>query len=70
MTDTERLQKAIAFHDFAARYMLDAIAALLEATDFDATPTEQHKARDAVRRDLQTAYRALEQAQILKEVDE
>ena len=70
MTDTERLQNAIVFHDFAARYMLDAVAALLEATDFDATPIERRKARDAAMRDLQTAYRALEQAQIVKVVDE
>ena len=69
MSDTERLQNAIVFHDFAARYMLDAVAALLEATDFDATPIERHKARDAARRDLQTAHRALEQAQMVKVVD-
>lgn len=70
MTDTEKLQRAIAFHDFAARYMLDAVAALLEATDFDATPTDRHKARDVAKRDLLTAYKALEQAQLVKVVDE
>lgn len=70
MTDTERIQNALVFHDFAARYMLDAVAALLEATDFDATPVERHKARDVAKRDLQTAYRALEQAQIVRVVDE
>lgn len=70
MIDTEKLQNAIVFHDFAARYMLDAVAAMLEATDFDATPIERHRARDAAMRDLQTAYRALEQAQIVKGMDE
>ena len=69
MSEIERLQNAIVFHDFAARYMLDAVAALLKATDFDANPAERHKARDAAKRDLQTAYRALEQAQMVKEVD-
>lgn len=70
MTATDELQNAFVFHDFAARYMLDAVAALLEATDFDATPTERHKARDVAKRDLLTAYRALGQAQMVKVVDE
>ena len=70
MTDAEKLETALVFHDFAARYILDAVAALLEATDFDATPSERHKARDVAKRDLQTAYRALGQAQIVKVVDE
>ena len=62
MNDIEKLQNALV-------YMLDAVAALLEATDFDVTPAERHKARDVAKRDLQTAYRALEQAQIMKGVD-
>ena len=66
MTDIEKLQNALVFHDYAARYMLDAVAALLEATDFDATPAERHKARDVAKRDLLTAYEALGQAQIMK----
>lgn len=70
MTDTERLQNALVFHDFAARCMLDAVASLLEATDFDANPAQKHKARDVAKRDLQTVYRALEQAQMVKVVDE
>ena len=70
MNDIEKLQNALVFHDFAARCMLDAVASLLEATDFDATPTERYKARDVAKRDLQTAYRALEQAQMVKVVDE
>lgn len=69
MTDIEKLQNALVFHDFAARYMLDAVAALLEATDFDANPAERHKARGVAKRDLQTAYRALEQAQMVKVVE-
>ena len=69
MTDIEKLQNALMFHDYAALYMLDAVAALLEATNFDATPAERHKARDVAKRDLQTAYRALGQAQMVKEVD-
>lgn len=69
MTDIEKLQNALVFHDFAARCMLDAVASLLEATDFDANPAEKHKARDVAMRDLQTAYMALEQAQMVKEVD-
>ena len=69
MTDIEKLQNALVFHDFAARYMLDAVAALLSATDFNATPAEKHKARSAAVQDIQTAYRALEQAQLIKEVD-
>lgn len=70
MTDIEKLQNALVFHDFSARYMFDAVAALLEATDFDANPAERHKARGVAKRDLQTAYRALEQAQMVKAVDE
>lgn len=70
MTDIEKLQNALVFHDFAARCMLDAVASLLEATDFDANPAQKHKARDVARRDLQTAYMALEQAQMVKVVDE
>lgn len=70
MSKVERLQNAIVFHDFAARYMLDAAVALLEATDFDVNPAERHKARDVAKRDLQTARRALEQAQVVKVVDE
>ena len=69
MTDIEKLQNALVFHDFAVRYLLDAVVALLKATDFDATPPERHKARDVAKRDLQTAYRALEQAQMVKVVD-
>ena len=70
MTGTERIQNALVFHDFAARYMLDAVAALLKATDFDATPAERHKARDTAKLNLQTACKALEQAQMVKVVDE
>ena len=70
MSDADKLKNALVFHDFAARYILDAVAALLEATDFDATPSERHKARDVAKRDIQTAYRALGQAQIVEEVDE
>ena len=70
MSEAEKLRNALVWHDYAARYMLDAIAALLEATDFDATPAERHKARSAVARDVQTACKALEQAQLVKVVDE
>lgn len=70
MTDIEKLQNALVFHNFAALCMLDAIAALLGATKFDASPVEKHKARDVAERDLQTAYKALAQAQMVKAVDE
>lgn len=70
MTDIEKLQNALVFHDFAARCMLDAVAALLKATEFDASPVEKHNARDVAKRDLLTAYRALGQAQMVKVVDE
>ena len=70
MSDAEKQKNALVWHDYAARYMLDAIAALLEATDFDAMPSERHKARDAAKRDMQVAYRALEQAQLVKVVGE
>lgn len=70
MSDAEKLKNALVWHDYAARYMLDAIAALFEATDFDATPAERHKARSVAMRDLQTACKALEQAQLVKVVDE
>lgn len=69
MTDIEKLQNALVFHDFAARCMLDAVASLLEATDFDANPAERHKARGVAKRDLLTAYEALGQAQMVKGVD-
>lgn len=69
MSDAEKLRNALVWHDYAARYMLDAIAALLEATDFDATPALRHKARYVAKRDLQAACKALEQAQVIREVD-
>lgn len=56
-------------HDSAAWYMLDAVASLFIATDFDATPADRHKARDVAKRDLQTAYNALEQAQRIREAE-
>ena len=70
MTDAEKLKAALMRHDYAAWYMLDAISALLEATDFDATPALRHKARYAAKRDLQAACMALEQAQVIREVSE
>ena len=69
MTEAETLQNALVWHDYAVRYTLDAIAALLNATDFDATPSERHKARKAAARDVQIACKALEQAQLVKVVD-
>lgn len=70
MTDNERLHNALVWHDYAARCMIDGIAALLEATDFDAKPAERHKARDVVKRDLKMAYKALEQAQLVQTIKE
>lgn len=70
MRDTEKLKNALVWHDYAARSMIDAVAALLEATDFDAKPAERHKARSVAKRDLQMAYRALEQAQLVQTIDE
>lgn len=70
MSDTEKLQNALVWHDYAARSMIDAVAALLEATDFDAKPDERHKARSVAKRDLQMAYTALEQAQLVQAITE
>ena len=70
MTDAEKLRDALVFHVYATRCMLDAVAALLEATDFDATPADKRKARNAVKRDLQTACRALEQTAIVHTITE
>lgn len=69
MTEAEKLQAALVWHDYAIRYTFAAIAALLKATDFDATPPERHKARSAAARDVQIASKALEQAQLVKVVD-
>lgn len=70
MTATDELKAALTWHDYAARYLMDGMAALLEATDFDVTPADRHKARNAAKRDLQTAYRALEQANLVQTITE
>lgn len=49
MTDTEKLKNALVWHDYAARSMIDVVAALLEATDFDTKPDERHKARNVAK---------------------
>jgi hypothetical protein len=61
MTDIEK--NVLILHDYAARYMLDAVNSLLIATDFDVTPDKRHKARDVAKHDLQIACEALEQVQ-------
>lgn len=69
MTENERLKNALVWHDYAMRYALDAIAALISATEYNAISDkkvkEWHKARDAAISDCTTAYRALEQAQLV-----
>lgn len=67
-TNYEKLHISLVWHDYAMRYMMDAVGALLEATDFDATPAERHKARGTAARDIVTAHRALEQAQLVQTI--
>lgn len=66
MSDADKLRKALAWHDYAEQYMLDAIADLLTATDFDVTPPGRHEARDRAESDLRKAYKALENARVLR----
>lgn len=70
MTEAEKLRNALVWHDYAARHTLGAVAALLEATDFDVNPVERHAARNVVKRHLQMAYKALEQAQLVQTIEE
>ena len=68
MTDMDRLRNSLTWHDYAIRYLMDGIAALLEATDFDATPADRHKARGAAANDVAIAMRALDQAQLVQTI--
>lgn len=70
MSEADKLKNALVWHDYAMRCVLDGMAALLAATDFDANPAERHKARSAAVRDVQTAHRAIEQAQVVREIEE
>ncbi len=63
MTEYEKLCMVIVWHDYAIKRLSDGIAALLEATDFDATPAERHEARSVAANDVVLAMRALEQMQ-------
>lgn len=47
MTDIEKLQNALVFHDFAARYMLDAVAELFDAVDGLGVEIENLQAENA-----------------------
>lgn len=69
MSETEELRTALIYHDYAVRYLMGGVAALLEATDFDATPAERHKAREVAARDILVANRALEQANLVKTIE-
>lgn len=69
MTATDELRNALIWHDYAMRYLMDGIAALFEATDFDVTPAERHKARNVAVRDMAAASRALEQARLVRTIE-
>ena len=68
MSTTDELRNSIVWHDYAIRRLSDGIAALLEATDFDATPAERHKARSVAANDVMIAMSALEQAQLVETI--
>ena len=65
MSEVDELRLTRALHDYAMRHTLEAIAALLDATHFDATPAVRHKARYEAANAVAVAHMALEQAKLI-----